>query len=267
MTHFKTIALAACAAGLFVVFGGLGFTPTSSETETDLPTEQGELIEGAWELMQIRGEDAGAVDIRMVKIISDGHFVFAFFNDESKQFYSAGGGTYTYVKGRYTEHIEFHTINPDLVGKSIRFSAKIKGNKWYHVGEIDGERLEEVFERIDEADERVHLGAWEIFRYSNAGGKMEAQEKNLRTIKLLSASRFQWASWDTKNGEFIGTGGGSYDTMDGYYTEHLQFFSRDSIRVGQSITFGCEIKGDTWHHEEYTGSRGLQINEIWVRMK
>jgi hypothetical protein len=265
MTYLKSIVLTACAAGLIVLIGGFGLPLIS--TETDLRFENGDPIEGAWELMQIRGEDATDVSIRMVKIISGGHFVFAFFNDENKQFYSAGGGKYTYEKGRYTEHIEFHTINPNIIGKSIRFSAKIKDGKWYHTGEIDGVRLEEVFQRIDDGKGKEHVGAWEIFRLSNAGGKMEPQAKNLRTIKLLSGTRFQWATWDQKKGDFVGTGGGSYETMDGYYTENLEFFSRDSIRVGQSITFGCEIKGDTWHHEEYAGSRGLQINEIWVRMK
>jgi len=267
MTYFKTTVIAACYVGIAMFVGGFGLISTSSSNETDLHFDNGEQIEGAWELMRIRGEATDAVDIRMVKIISGGHFVFAFYNDDTQQFYSAGGGTYSYANGRYSEHIEFHTINPNLAGKSVHFSAKFEDNKWYHTGEIDGEPLKEVFERIDEGKGKDHIGAWEIFRLSNDGGKMVGQDKGLRTIKLLSGTRFQWATWDDKKGEFIGTGGGTYETKEGYYTENIEFFSRDSLRVGQEITFGCDIKGDTWHHEEFAGSRGAQINEIWVRMK
>ncbi|MEO1217172.1 MAG: hypothetical protein AAFY45_26840 [Bacteroidota bacterium] len=267
MTYFRNILLFACLVGLLMLFGGFGSLITSSELEPDRLQNENELIEGAWELTQIRGESAKDLNIRMVKIISGGHFSFAFFNDDSQQFFSAGGGTYSYANGRYSEHIEFHTISPELAGTSIHFTAEFKDNTWQHTGSINGEPLEEVYQRIDEGAGLDHVGSWEIFRLSNEGGKMVPQQKGMRTIKLLSGSRFQWATWDERKGEFIGTGGGTYDTQEGYYTENIEFFSRDSIRVGKSITFGCDIKGNTWHHEEYAGSRGLQINEIWIRMQ
>lgn len=243
-----------------LVLSSFVFSPSNN------PEKPGDPLQGAWELQEIRGQSAGELDIRMVKIISGGHFIFAFFNDESQQFFSAGGGKYSYKDGTYTEEIEFHTIDPKLVGKSLKFKAEIKGEKWFHSGKANGETVDEVFQRIDKNKGSEHIGAWEIWRLSNDAGKMIPQRKGVNTIKILSGTRFQWASWDSK-GSFINTGGGTYETKEGYYTENIEFFSPDSLRVGQEITFGCDIREGAWHHEEYAGSRGMPINEIWTRMK
>ncbi|MCB0837528.1 MAG: DUF4488 domain-containing protein [Bacteroidetes bacterium] len=263
ITH--TRLMGALFLGALFICGG--FISINQSTVNDPDQTQAESIEGAWELTQIRGESTEAMAIRMVKILSDGNFMFAFFNDETQQFFSAGGGKYTYKDGMYTEMIEFHTITPSIIGKKVKFNAEFKNDKWYHTGTVEGEPLNEVFRRIDKGKGKEHVGAWEIFRLSNDAGKMVPQQKNLETMKLLSGTRFQWATWNSKKGDFVGTGGGTYTIEDGYYTENIEFFSPDSLRVGQSITFGCEIKGGTWHHEEYAGSRGLPINEIWVKVE
>ena len=267
MTYLQQFFLAILSACTILLLGGFLFDPSPTQVKPDSGSSNGDILEGAWELMRIRGQETEDVQIRMVKIISGGHFSFAFFNDKTQQFFSAGGGKYSYADGKYTEHIEFHTIDPALAGTSVTFNAEVKGNRWVHTGIVGGDSLREVYQRIDKGKGKEHIGAWEIFRMSNDAGKMVPQDRNLRTIKLLSGKRFQWATWETKKGSFVGTGGGTYEIKKGYYTENIEFFSRDSIRVGQSITFGCEIQGDTWHHEEYAGSRGLQINEIWTRME
>ena len=138
MTYFRNILLIACSIGLVLLFGGFGSLITSSEMEPDRFQDENELIEGAWELTQIRGESAKDLNIRMVKIISGGYFSFAFFNDETQQFFSAGGGTYSYSNGRYTEHIEFHTINPEFSGTSIHFEAEFQDNKWIQCARYTG---------------------------------------------------------------------------------------------------------------------------------
>jgi len=76
--------------------------------------------------------------------------------------------------------------------------------------------------------------------------------------------RFQWIAYHTETFKFSGTGGGSYTSKDGIYTENIEFFSRDNARVGASLKFGYEINGNDWHH---TGknSKGEPMYEIWQK--
>ncbi|MCH5689221.1 hypothetical protein LWM68_36260 [Niabella sp. W65] len=83
-----------------------------------------------------------------------------------------------------------------------------------------------------------------------------------RTLKLLTATRFQWAAINVETGEFSGTGGGTYTFKDGKYTEHIEFFSRDSSRVGMSLTFDGRLEGGNWIHSGKS-SKGDPIYEVW----
>jgi hypothetical protein len=85
-----------------------------------------------------------------------------------------------------------------------------------------------------------------------------------KTIKLLTAKKFQWAAINTSTGEFFGTGGGSYTFENGKYTEHIEFFSRDNSRVGASLQFSDTLQGKRWIHSGLS-SKGDPIYEIWTR--
>ena len=63
-----------------------------------------------------------------------------------------------------------------------------------------------------------------------------------KTMKILSGTRFQWIAYNTETKAFMGTGGGTYTTLDGKYTENIGFFSRDDSRVGASLQFDYELK-------------------------
>ena len=81
-------------------------------------------------------------------------------------------------------------------------------------------------------------------------------------MKILSGTRFQWIAFNTETKEFMGTGGGTYSTVDGKYTENIDFFSRDNSRVGASLEFDYELNGDEWHHKGLS-NKGDPIYEIW----
>jgi hypothetical protein len=85
-----------------------------------------------------------------------------------------------------------------------------------------------------------------------------------KTIKILSASRFQWVALNSETGEFFGTGGGTYTFKDGKYIEQIEFFSRDASRVGASLSFTADLKDGDWHHAGLS-SKGDRIYEIWSR--
>ena len=86
-------------------------------------------------------------------------------------------------------------------------------------------------------------------------------------MKILSGTRFQWIAYNTETKEFMGSGGGTYTTKEGKYTENIEFFSRDDSRVGASLQFDYELKDGDWHHSGLS-SKGQPIYEIWsIRKK
>jgi hypothetical protein len=85
-----------------------------------------------------------------------------------------------------------------------------------------------------------------------------------RTMKILSGTRFQWVAYNVETKEFSGTGGGTYTTENGKYTEHILFFSRDNTRVGTSLQFDFSLEEGKWHHKGLS-SKGEYIHEIWTK--
>jgi hypothetical protein len=83
-----------------------------------------------------------------------------------------------------------------------------------------------------------------------------------KTMKILSGKRFQWIAYNTATGDFFGTGGGSYTTVNGKYTENIEFFSRDNSRVGAALGFDYELIDENWHHSGFS-SKGAPLYEIW----
>lgn len=108
-------------------------------------------------------------------------------------------------------------------------------------------------------------GAWRITARLDRDGQMSAMRPGPRkTIKMLSGNRFQWIAFNSETAGFFGTGGGIYTAENGKYTENIDFFSRDSSRVGQQMGFDYEIKDGDWHHSGLS-STGNKVSEIWQR--
>jgi hypothetical protein len=85
-----------------------------------------------------------------------------------------------------------------------------------------------------------------------------------KTMKILSGTRFQWIAYNTETKEFLGTGGGTYTSVDGKYVENIEFFSRDNSRVGASLSFDFSLDDGRWAHKGLS-SKGDPIHEIWTR--
>jgi hypothetical protein len=125
----------------------------------------------------------------------------------------------------------------------------------------DGKK--ELWKRIDEGKGGLS-GNWRITSRDQNGQMVAMTPGARKTIKLLSDTRFQWAAINTETGEFFGTGGGKYTFKDGKYTEMIEFFSRDSSRVGMSLTFDATLTGNEWLHSGKS-SKGDPVKEIWSR--
>lgn len=119
------------------------------------------------------------------------------------------------------------------------------------------------FKRIDNGTPGTLQGAWLMSgRVSNGETQLRDTNRPRKTMKILSGTRFQWIAYNTETKEFMGTGGGVYSTIDGEYTETIEFFSRDDSRVGANLKFNYSLVDGNWHHSGLS-SKGDPIHEIW----
>lgn len=191
--------------------------------------------------------------------IIDNYFSVATFNVAERKFISTSGGTATISKGSMNGVIEFNSANKSAVRAAYDYSIKKRGNKLQL--DIDGAAVPWV--QVD-LGEGALSGNWKIIGREQ-DGKMNTIVPGLRkTIKILSALRFQWVALNSETGEFFGTGGGTYIFKDGMYIEQIEFFSRDASRVGASLSFTADLKDGDWHHAGLS-SKGDRIYEIWSR--
>jgi hypothetical protein len=158
-----------------------------------------------------------------------------------------------------TEVVEFDTDNPERVGSSVVFDVELNNDYLKIVGS------DRKFFRNDDGSPGKLNGAWLMSsRFRN--GVMQERETNRprKTMKILSGTRFQWIAYDTSKKTFIATGGGTYTTKNGVYTENIEFFSRDISRVGMKLEFEYNLKDGNWNHKGFS-SKGKAINEIWTK--
>jgi hypothetical protein len=208
-------------------------------------------IIGAWELKD------GSVMHTLV--IVDDYFSLTSFDISAKKFIQTQGGT-CIRKGQQLEgKIEYHTVDKSKVGSVYTWPLQEEGNKIT----VTKDGKKETWSRTDDGNSPL-AGNWRITGRDQNGTMIEIKPAARKTIKLLSGKRFQWAAINTETGEFFGTGGGNYTFENGKYTEHIEFFSRDSSRVGMSLSFDGRVDGRNWYHSGKS-SKGDPISEVWSR--
>lgn len=221
-------------------------------------------IRGAWKLISLNGKAVQGKEY--VKIYQDGYFAFGGKQIAGDKFLDAGGGTYEIKGDRYSETLDFFTPDPQRIGKIVDYNIEITGDKIKIEESVSGDKKVEVWQKIsDRKDDLAHN--WVITARANAEGKVsEIIPGDRRTVKILGGGRFQWIAFNSKTGEFSGTGGGTYTAKDGKYVEHITFFSRDDSRAGAELAFNYAIVDGKWHHIGKS-STGNPINETWSKYK
>ena len=93
------------------------------------------------------------------KILNSTHFAWGRETRDSSEVL-AGGGTYEYYPERdvYVEHVQYHS-DPAFAGQTLRFTARVEGDTWYHIGDLGNFKLREVWERVDPEAVRQQLAA------------------------------------------------------------------------------------------------------------
>lgn len=213
-----------------------------------------QILDGAWQQVN----DGSTVETTC--IIEDNYFIQAVYDKANKKFIGTLGGICEVTPdGKMNVTIEFNTMDNTLISNSYTIDYRLDNNKL--VITINGENTE--WRRIDDG-KGLLAGNWRITEREQDGKMNPMQPGPRKTLKILSGTRFQWAAINTDTKEFFGTGGGTYTFKDGRYTETIEFFSRDSSRVGASLDFDGKVEGKRWAHSGKS-SKGDKIAEIWTR--
>lgn len=209
---------------------------------------------GAWTWNQtIDGKD-----LKGVVIFSEDYQAATWYDAETGAFSETNGGSWKLEGSTMTEVVEFDSKRPERVGQTVSFEIELDGpDKMRIVGQ------EEWATRLDSGEPGDLAGAWLISGRMRDGEIRErSTDRPRKTMKILSGTRFQWIAYNTETKQFMGTGGGTYTTIDGKYTENIEFFSRNDKRVGASLEFNYEIKEGKWHHSGKS-SKGDPMYEVW----
>jgi len=211
-------------------------------------------LDGAWQ--------SGPEENRIVVIVAGNYFAAAVYNKKDNTYSGACGGTWRTDKNQFIEVHEFNTMKPEWIGTELRSEFTLKDGKLtFKKGDVT-----EEFTRIDNGTPGQLAGAWLITGRVTGNGMQTITPGARKTMKILSGTRFQWIAYNSETKEFFGTGGGTYTTQGGKYTEHIEVFSRDNSRVGASLEFDFALENGNWRHSGKS-SKGEPIDEVWSKRK
>lgn len=228
-----------------LVFCSIGFLAMNQQQ----PNDKADSIEGAWSL------NYGGQDFSI--LFEDGYCMFTQYNLKEKKFVLTAGGPFVIGKGKIRIKTEFNSAKNTEVGETEEYGYQLSGNELTTTR--DGFELK--WKRVDAGGQNL-AGNWRIIKRKQGEEMADIPLRARRTLKLLTATRFQWAAINVETGAFSGTGGGTYTFKDGKYTEYIEFFSRDSSRVGMSLSFDGKLEDGNWIHSGKS-SKGDPIYEVW----
>lgn len=216
-------------------------------------TIQSQSLVGSWESTTTQDGE----QLKSVVIFTEGYQVITTFNAKTGAFINTNGGKWSIKDDVVTEVVEFDSAKPERVGENVSFKIALTNDTMSIIGR------DQIFKRIDNGTPGALQNAW-LMSGRKRDGEIQSRDTSRprKTMKILSGTRFQWIAYNTETKQFMGTGGGNYTTIDGKYTENIEFFSRDDSRVGASLQFDYELMDGDWHHSGLS-SKGAPIYEIW----
>jgi hypothetical protein len=209
-------------------------------------------LNGSWE--------SGLDENHITMIVTDRYFSAAVYNKKNNTYLGTCGGSWRVEKNQFIEVHEFNTMKPEWIGAELKSEIILKGDKLFFK---TNEGTEE-FSRIDNGNPGQLAGAWLITGRMTDNGMEKRTPGPRKTMKILSGTRFQWIAYNHETKEFFGTGGGTYTTENGKYTENIDFFSRDNSRVGAKLLFDFSLVNGDWRHKGQS-SKGDPIDEVWTK--
>lgn len=210
-------------------------------------------ITGAWSLQE------GANT--KILVIHDDYLSMTTYDKAGKKFYETRGGVAKISGNKLSLLYEFSVTQKDLIGTSVDYTFNIENGNL--VLTQDGKK--ETYKRVDDNKSPL-AGVWYMSgRVQNGQASNPRPYGPRKTIKIMSGTRFQWVQVNTENKQTGASGGGTYTFNNGKYTENIEFFTRDSSRVGASLSFEDRVEGNDWHHTGKS-SAGEPMHEIWTKV-
>lgn len=239
----KIILLYGYSLFLFLSLLLLSFT-----IKKDIPKE----IQGAWQYTS--GKE------QTVIIISAQIFSSATYNISEKKFISSYGGTWSVKDNKLVLKTEWNSNDSTKVGADWVADITIEKKQL----SISG--LPKKLDRLDDGTPGALAGAWVITgSYTNDQvSKRRSPFYPRRTMKVLSGKHFQWIAYNVVTKQFIDTGGGTYTTENGKYTETIHFFTKTAESVGKSLSFEYSFVNGDWRHKGQK-STGGPMDECWTK--
>jgi len=209
---------------------------------------------GAWEGYSSTSDTEKT---KHIVIFSDGYYTVTSYNAKTGAFMSTNGGAWQLTTDTIAKTIEFDTEKPERIGTKESFKINATDSTLHILG------TKMNLNRVDSGMPGKLKGAWLMSGRVRDGKKqLRDTSRPRKTMKILSGTRFQWIAYNTETKQFSGTGGGTYTTVNGVYTENIEFFSKDDSRVGASLKFNYELVDRKWQHTGFS-SKGKPIHEIW----
>ncbi len=232
-----TLLLLGCIA--FLVTGFIG-------------RQQNNSLKGAWQ--QINGNEQTTL------IITDHIFSLATYNLSEKKFIHSYGGKYSVAQNKLSLSIEWNNLDSAAVG-TIK-NLGIYTNK----DQLSIEGITGSWKRLDNGTPGTLAGDWIITgSYNNDQvSKRRSPFYPRRTMKILSGKYFQWIAYNVVTKQFFDTGGGTYTTENGKYTETIHFFTKTAASVGKTLQFDYSFVNGDWRHKGLKSTGGI-MDECWSR--
>lgn len=233
---------------LSLIIIGLFAITTSFVVNPDTNKQKTVKLMGAW-------KTSGADGKMGLWIVTEKHFSVTYYKQD--EYGATEGGEWSQLPdGSIQFAWEYHTEKSDMIGQKKSYPITLKGDKLT----VEGT----TWNRVDNGTPGKLAGAWLITGRYRDGEISERTPGVRRTMKILSGTKFQWIAYNIETKEFFGTGGGSYTTKDGKYTENIEFFSRDNSRVGASLEFDFALENGKWRHSGKS-SKGDPLDEVWTK--
>jgi hypothetical protein len=200
----------------------------------------------------------GPENNRTVMINTDNVFSVATYDIPGKKFISSYGGTWQLSGNKLSQKIEWNSKDSNQVGKSIEHTPQVNGNKL--------SLNEASWTRMDDGTPGALMGAW-IITGNYTDDKVSKRASPFyprRTMKVLSGKHFQWIAYNVATKAFMNAGGGTYTTVNGKYTENIEYFTKTSESVGKSLSFDYSFVDGDWRHKGQK-STGGPMDECWSK--
>lgn len=221
-------------------------------------TLSGQWVNGVYE--KTEKNDTSTQTSRLM--IKDSYLILTTFNYAPASFNNTVGGILATEGKNFTVNLEFNSAIAKDSLKTLKGTFQLKGNRCMVVFD-NGKKLD--LEKVTMEDQNFEGAFLMAGRVTDQGESRRRIDVPRITMKMLLDGHFQWIAFNKETFEFSGTGGGKYIADNtGAYIEQIEFFSRNSARVGAKLPFKFNIKGNDWFHQGNSSS-GEPMHEIWTK--